>query len=195
MEDNLIPSIPATPEPPSDSSLDETSIPCGQSTPKRDSPTDLVQEDTRHKVNFHAQALIPLQEKIVHYTREIETVDRQATEGYVASHLRINKNTPKLPAAGTLSQEFQEAWLLQLKRTGIKLRALWRQELSKQAKRSTERFSEKKARATAELDDLGDGLEAQRLLSQKLRASKERLEKKTKQRRHDRRPRQYSQRK
>ena len=168
--------------------MEEDIIPCGQSTPKRESPKELILEATYQKVTQHLKARTQIQEKLVAITAELNT-DRQATEKYTAKHLRVTKNMPRPPGSVTLSKEFEEAWLAQLQRTGLQLSSIWRHKLSKQAKRFTERFNEKNSRATAELQALNDGGEGQRLLTQKLRASKERLDRKTAD--HKKRPHPY----
>ncbi|PIK62093.1 hypothetical protein BSL78_00976 [Apostichopus japonicus] len=173
--DSLIPEIPASPVNKDLSFSSEEDIPCGQKTPTKKNDTRIqLQEDTYKKVKSHAETLKGLQSNLITLTTEISRIDGDKNATY--HQLKVQRNPPRLPAQLNHSEEFLDSWNQVLQRAGRNLRRIWREELSRQAKRQRDRFLEKRSRAETDLESTLEAPEAQRLLKTILQKSAKREE-------------------
>ncbi|PIK50242.1 hypothetical protein BSL78_12897 [Apostichopus japonicus] len=126
------------------------------------------------EVKSHAETLKGLQSNLITLTTEISRIDGDKNATY--HQLKVQRNPPRLPAQLNHSEEFTDSWNQVLQRAGRNLRRIWREELSRQAKRQRDRFLEKRSRAETDLESTLEAPEAQMLLKTILQKSAKREE-------------------
>ncbi|PIK56558.1 hypothetical protein BSL78_06526 [Apostichopus japonicus] len=141
---------------------------------KRNDSRIKLQEDTYKKVKSHAETLKGLQFNLITLTKEISRIDGDKNATY--DQLKVQRNPPRLPVQLNHSEEFTDSWNQVLQRAGRNLRRIWREELSRQARRQRDRFLEKRSRAETDFKSTLEAPEAQRLLKTILQKSAKRDE-------------------
>ena len=174
MDNSLIPEIPASPVNKDLSFSEAEDIPCGQPSPAKKRPNRIyLEEPTYQKVRSHAETLKELQANVIALTKTITQVDDTSSQ---VNQLKVRRDPPRLPGDLNHSEEFTESWDSILQRAGRNLCRVWRDELSRQAKRQRVRFLEKESRANADLESTVDSTEAKRLLNTILKSAATRQE-------------------
>lgn len=166
---DLIPDIPASPKFTTDS--EEEKITCGQRTPPPRKDKILLKEEVYQKVRQHADTLGQLQAATIALTEEIKSLDVHLEKRTIPQHLRVYRNPPRLPKSLNCSQDFSDSWDSAVLRAGRGLCRVWREELSRQAKRQKQRFLEKEERARTDLESTEEGEPAKKLLEKLLHSS------------------------